>query len=239
MDPRTIVPIKKAPTLVEQVCQQLASMLRNGSVAASEGKLMAERGLAAQLGVSRNVLREATKRLELQGLVEIRQGHGTRVVNKLHKPLTAALNLLVPNELDRMQQLFEIRLILEPQSARLAALRSTPTQLLQIEAAQIALKSPETIEDAVEADMNFHRSIAEASGNQILLLVLESLAELRAESHSKGYRKNMNSRTWEMHQVVLAAIQKQNGDAAAAAMAAHILEAKAILAQQTTTQTTA
>jgi GntR family transcriptional repressor for pyruvate dehydrogenase complex len=57
----------RPPTLVEKVCQQLAAMLRIDP--AQEVKLPAERELAVKLGVSRNVLREATKRLELQGLL--------------------------------------------------------------------------------------------------------------------------------------------------------------------------
>lgn len=222
----SILPIQKAPTLVEQVSQQLALMLRSENGAAN-GKLMAERALASQLGVSRNVLREATKRLELQGLVEIRQGHGTRIINKLHKPLTAALNLLVPEEVARMQQLFELRLILEPQGARLAARRASEAQLLRMSSAQERLRVAQTLEDAVAADMDFHRVIAEASGNQILLLVIESLADLLAASHYMGFRNRSvtNSRPVEMHQRILAAIKEHDAEAAAMAMGAHIEDA--------------
>jgi len=227
MSTQTFAPIQKAPTLVEQVSLQLAQMFTNGSGFAGD-KILAERNLAAQLGVSRNVLREAIKRLEMQGLLEIRQGKGTRIVHKLHKPITAALSLLVPDETERIQQLFEVRLILEPETARSAALNATEHDLLKITAAHKTLQDATTIEDATTADMHFHKAIAEASGNRILLLVIESLSELLAESQRIGFQTIEKSQPIPRHQEILDAITSHDGDAAAKAMATHILEARSI-----------
>lgn len=220
-------PIRKAPTLVEQVSQQLALKLTDGTGIVG-GKLMAERGLAAQLGVSRNVLREAIKRLEMQGLLEIRQGHGTKVVRNLHKPLTSALKLLVTDETERFEQLFDARLLIEPETARLAAAKATREQFLQIQSCQERLKVAQTVEESVQADMDFHRAIAEASGNRVLLLVIESLAEILSASQSIGFRLVDHSQPIRRHQAVLDAIEKGDGERAAAEMAAHIEEARSI-----------
>jgi len=221
---QSIETISRAPTLVEQVCQKLAVMLRSerGRGAAT---LPAERELAAKLGVGRNVVREATKRLELQGMLEIRQGQGTRVVNCLHRPLTASLSLLMPKEKDRMRQLFEVRLMIEPQNARLAAVRVTKTQLKRIEEAQARLLAAASLEDAVAADMDFHREIARASDNQIAHLLLESLEELLALSHRSGFLRQGDETTAAEHDKVLKALRSGDGKAAFSAMQIHLLKA--------------
>ena len=223
-----LAPITKAPSLVEQVCSQLASRLHSTTSSPAQ-KLPAERILAAQLGVSRSVLREAIKRLELQGLLEIRQGRGTKVVNKLQKPLSAALTLLVPGEADRLLQLFEVRLLLEPESARLAAQRSTPAQLEKMRDSLRALREAPSVAEAIHADLDFHRAIAEASGNKILLLIIESLADLLAASHGKGFQSMSISRSADMHQDILHAIESRNALEAEAAMKGHLEEARSAL----------
>lgn len=220
--------ILRPPTLVEQVCRRLALMLRvdHGRGA---GKFPAERDLATKLGVSRNVIREATKRLELQGMLEIRQGQGTRVVDKLHRPLTASLTLLMPREKDRLRQLFEVRLMIEPQNARLAAKRATKPQLKKIEAAHTRLVGAQDVDASVAADMDFHREIALASGNQIARLMLESLAELLEASHRTGFRAVASASTLEEHAAILEAIQTGNAPAAERAMEVHLIHARSIL----------
>ena len=90
-------------TLVEEVSDQLAGAIRSGGLV-MDGLLPSERHLAEQFGVSRPVVREATKRLELQGLLEVRQGVGIRVVDRLHAPVSAAARLLLPDEAERLRQ---------------------------------------------------------------------------------------------------------------------------------------
>ncbi len=220
--------ILRSSTLVEQVCQKLATILRadRGQI---DARLPAERDLAAKLGVSRNVIREATKRLELQGMLEIRQGQGTRVVDKLHKPLTASLSLMLPQEKDRMRQLFEVRLMIEPQNARLAAKRATRVQMKKIEAAHARLILAKEVDAFVAADLDFHREIALASGNQIARLMLESLAELLAASHRTGFRTVSGSGTLEEHAAILAAIRSRDLTAAESAMKIHLIHARSNL----------
>ena len=208
--------ILRSPTLVEKVCQQLAAMLRVDP--GHEAKLPAERELAVKLGVSRNVLREATKRLELQG-------QGTRVVDRLHKPISASLELLVPKEKERMRQLFQVRYMIEPHNAQRAAQHATRSQMKRIEAAHDCLLAASNAEALVVADMEFHRAIADASGNQIARLLLESLAELREASHAKGYRGRTSDRTEDEHLVILTAIRDRQSEAARRAMEKHLLRA--------------
>ena len=215
--------ILRPPTLVEKVFEQLAAMLRVAP--GQEAKLPAERELAVKLGVSRNVLREATKRLELQGLLEIRQGQGTRAVNRLHKPISTSLELLVPKEKERMRQLFQVRYMIEPHNAQRAARCATRAELDRIEAAQQSLIAASDPRALVVADMEFHRAIADASGNEIARLLLESLAELRETSHAKGYGGRTSVRTVDEHAEILTAILGRQSEVARSAMEKHLLRA--------------
>jgi GntR family transcriptional repressor for pyruvate dehydrogenase complex len=213
--------IVRPPKLADKVFQQLAVMLRGEP--GREVTLPAERELALKLGVSRNVLREATKRLELQGLLEIRQGQGARAVDRLHKPISASLELLVPIEKERMRQLFQVRWMIEPHNAHWAAGRANHSEMKRIEAAHHSLLSATTAPALVAADMEFHRAIADASGNQIARLLLESLAELREMSHAKGYRGRPSERTKDEHLEIVTAILTQQSDAARMAMEKHLI----------------
>ncbi|NBV35488.1 MAG: FadR family transcriptional regulator [Proteobacteria bacterium] len=123
-----ITALQRPTSLVEGVCQQLAELIRDGS-SNKERWLPAERSLAEQLGVSRTVVREATKRLEQQGMLDIQHGTGIKVVDKLHRPLNDSLSLLIPDVAERLRQLNETRLSIEPDAAAFAAQRATMEQI--------------------------------------------------------------------------------------------------------------
>jgi GntR family transcriptional repressor for pyruvate dehydrogenase complex len=216
--------IDRPPSLVEKVCQRLADLAR--ACTPEESFLPTERVLAAQFGVSRSVVREATKRLEQQGLLEIRQGLGIRPVNRLHKPLSDSLHLLVPDDMERLRQLLELRLIVEPENARFAAERATAAQLDALRAAHQHLVQASTPADSVAADMAFHRLLAAASGNQISALLLHSLSDLLEASLNHGYQRVTPALAIRQHAIILAAIERHDGAAAARATTRHLLSAR-------------
>lgn len=225
----TLSALDRPPSLVEKVCERLADLIRAQSPGDDNAFLPTERDLSAQLGVSRSVVREATKRLEQQGLLEIRQGLGIRSVNRLHKPLSDALHLLVPNEMERLRQLVELRLIVEPENARLAADRATPEQLAALASAHDHLITAETPSDSVAADMEFHRLLAVASGNQISGLLLHSLSDLLEASLNHGYRRVTPKLAIQQHAAILAALERRDPPAAARATTRHLVSARADL----------
>ena len=221
----TFTALNRPTSLVESVCAQLAALIRSEK-SADERWLPAERLLAEQLGVSRTVVREATKRLEQQGMLEIQHGAGIKIVDKLHKPLNGALNTLVPDEKDRITQLIEVRLALEPENARYAAQRGTATQLKTLKACHERFETAESFAEQVQADMDFHCLLAEASGNRIASLLIQSLSELLQASLTHGYNRVTKDQAVKDHAAVLAAVLKHDGDAAATAMKAHLLNAR-------------
>jgi DNA-binding FadR family transcriptional regulator len=221
----TLPTIDRPPSLVEKVCQSLAALVRSDSNGQTT-RLPTERELASQLGVSRSVVREATKRLEQQGLLEIRHGLGIHSVNRLHKPLSDSLHLLVPDEMDRLRQLLELRLIVEPENARLAAERATEDQIAALRASHNHLILAQSPMDSVASDMDFHRLLAVASGNQIAALLLHSLSDLLQASLNHGYRRVTPQTAIAQHQTIIEAIENRNPSAAARATRHHLLTAR-------------
>ena len=220
----TLAAIARPPSLVEKVRDQLAELLRR-DLPEQETWLPAERELALQLRVSRSVVREATKRLESQGLVEIQHGIGIRGVDRLHRPLNDSLSLLIPDEVARMKSLIEARLSIEPDAAAFAAERATKAQLEALRRVHLQLETAPDNAAAVEADSAFHHSIAEASGNLIYRLILDSLAELGRASRLRSISRVGKLPAIEQHASILAAIQTRNAGSARTLMRNHVLAA--------------
>lgn len=220
----TLSPLKPTSTLVEQVCSRLARQLREAGDT-EDGRLPPERIMAERLGVSRTVLREATKRLELQGLLEIRHGSGIRAVNRLHKPLSGSLSLLLPEVPERLRQLIEARAAIEPEIARLAALRAKAADVRRLREVHERMAQTEAEDEAVEADIEFHRTLAGIAANEILKLTLESLADLGRESRRVTIGNVGRQRAIDHHVAILAAVAAHDADAAVSAMKHHMDEA--------------
>ena len=220
----TLVAIDRPPSLVEKVRDQLAELLRHDPHQ-KETWLPAERELALQLRVSRSVVREATKRLQSQGLVEIQHGIGIRGVDRLHRPLNDSLSLLIPDEADRLRSLIEARRSIEPDAAAFAAERATKAQMEGLRRVQLQLEIAPDNAAAVEADSAFHHSIAEASGNLIYRLILDSLAELGKASRLRSISRVGKQPAVEQHAFILEAIQTRNSESARTLMRNHVLAA--------------
>ena len=219
-------------TLVDKVCRKLAAVIRQ-EMTAGDLMLPPERDLAAQFGVSRPVVREATKRLELQGLLEVRQGVGTRVVDRLHAPLSGSISLLVDDARERLRQSLEVRLALEPQVASHAAERATKAQRRRLQAVHDRLASASELSAAIEADLEFHRALAEAAHNDIFALVLNSMADLGRASRQETISHAGVQTACKHHAKILAAVIKGDARAAETAMRQHIRAAIADLAAAT------
>lgn len=213
--------IATEPSLVERICRMLSAE-KGRRLADQEGWLPPERQLAEQLEVSRTVVREATKRLELQGVVEVQHGVGIRFVDKLHVPVSGAVELLLPDTAERLQQLAEARLIVEPQVAKLAAERAKAEHRKALRAAQDRLIAAVETSEAIDADLEFHRTLAKAASNRILELVLDSLGELGRSSRQATLASTGIARAIEHHQLILKAIEKKRPQEAHDAMLMHM-----------------
>ena len=218
----TLNPINRSLSLVEEVGQQLSQFIRN-NLDSEDMNLPSERALAEMLGVSRPVVREAVKRLEQQGLVETRHGIGTTVVDKLHMPLIGSLKLLIPDNNERLRQLNEVRLAIEPMAARLAAQRASRRQVESLWLIHGDLQATSNLTKAIDVDLVFHRALAEASGNLIYRLILDSLAEIGLASRQLTIGRVGKQKAIDHHSRILAAVAEGDADEAEVAMRDHIL----------------
>ncbi|ADD28208.1 FadR/GntR family transcriptional regulator [Meiothermus ruber] len=210
------------PTRVsEKLAKDLEQLLQDG-VWRPGDQLPGERDLASRFGVSRSSVREALRILELNGWVEIRQGDGTRVASP-SESFGRRLRSRLHQE-DFILELFEVRRILEPAVAALAAERSHPQGVARLEellAQQQAAK--EDLYRFVELDMFFHKTLADMSRNAVLseivsLLEVE-LRQIRLVSTAKRYRPQV---TLSEHLRILEAIRASDPEAARQAMLAHL-----------------
>ena len=220
-------------SLVGQVCDRLAEWIRNHP-GESESSIPPERRLSEVFGVSRSVVREAIKRLELQGLLEVRHGSGIRIVDKLHLPLIGSLSLLIPDAGERFRQLQETRLAIEPEAARLAASNATRGQVDTLGEIQERLKSAQDDVAAIEADLEFHRAVAAASGNLMFRLILDSLAEIGMQSRRRTIVKMGMESAIRDHAEIIGAIGGRDAKTAAKVMRRHVLATSRDLGMETT-----
>jgi GntR family galactonate operon transcriptional repressor len=132
-----------------------------------------EHDLEARLGVGRGVIREAIKTLSGKGLVSVRPRHGTRVLPRSDWSLLDrdVLNWLVGHDKpdrDLLLAIQEVRSIIEPAAAALAATRATKTDLLRINAALEAMEASDSQASATASDKAFHLAILDATHNPVL-----------------------------------------------------------------------
>src|SRR6202041_2260726 len=143
--------------LYEQIVQQIEDSILKGALKPGD-QLPAERDLAQRFGVSRTAVREAVKTLREKGLVEAYSGRGTFVTDGTSQAIRQSLDLMIRiNQQDGSANLVELRLVLEPEIAGLAASR-IDEQLLSTMRETVAvmdrsLRDPDAF---VEADLDFH-----------------------------------------------------------------------------------
>jgi DNA-binding FadR family transcriptional regulator len=213
-----------------QVAHELGLRIVSGALS-PQSILPNEENFSAELKVSRTAYREAIKVLAAKNLVESRPKTGTRVRaskewNMLDPDVLAWCFLAGPS-MSHARSLFEMRSIVEPAAAALAAERADAEQLTKIETALEMMKTSEPdTDDSIEADLHFHQGIIEACGNDLLAslgyLIESALAQsFKLSSHRPGARRN----SIPLHAAVFTAIKERNSDQAKTAMSALLDEA--------------
>jgi GntR family transcriptional regulator, galactonate operon transcriptional repressor len=163
---------RSKPGRINAVLTTLGREIAQGIIPAG-AVLPPEHDLEIRLGVGRGVVREAIKTLSGKGLVSVRPRHGTRVLPKRDWSLLDrdVLNWLVGQDKPDRELLLavqEVRSIIEPAAASLAATRVTKEDLLRINAALEAMEASENQATATAADKAFHLAILDATHNPVL-----------------------------------------------------------------------
>ncbi len=214
--------------LYEKIVEQIEKRVVDGDLRAGD-KLPSERELAIQFGVSRTSVREAMKALSLSGLIELMPGRGTFITDQTSRALRHSLNLMFQlGKMDTDKYLIELREILEPEIAAIAASRATPDDLAAMrDALQTMDQSMDDVSAYAEADLDFHLAIAESAHNPIILSLLDSLiGELREQRFRSANVEGALHRGQPNHKAVFAAIEKGDAEAARLTMLKHMKQAR-------------
>ncbi len=214
--------------LYERIVEQIEQRILQGDLHVGD-QLPPERELCEQLGVSRTAVREAVKALRQKGLVEIYPGRGTFIANGTSQAMRRSLNLVV--KLGRSgdsDQLVQVREILEPEIAALAAAHATPEQIVTMNEAVAAMDA--ALDDAdrfVEADLAFHLALAEATQNDIIPTLMDSIIDLLREQRKLIFTTPGGPQRGQVHHKrILKAIKQRDVEAARKAMRAHLVQVR-------------
>lgn len=176
-----------APTrhVADVVAERIEQLIVDGVLKAGQ-PLPSERRLVEKLGVSRTALREGLKHLRARGIIETSHGRGSFVSSLTGQPETSPLMYLLGSQPRTLYDLFEVRVLLEAESARLAALRGTKADYVLItrryEEMVAAHGTDTSAAEHARLDHAFHLAICEASHNPVLVHMLRSLTDLLLSS---------------------------------------------------------
>jgi len=218
-----------------QVVAHVRGLIERGQLKRGD-RLPAERDLALHVGVSRPTVRAGLRALAAMGVVRARHGSGTYIPEGpptlASEPLTflAALHGITPEEM------YETRRVLEVSAAGLAAERATADQLATMAEEVASLFA--SLADArifLVHDINFHRSVASASGNPMIASLVDMVSRLfyeqRRETAQRATDRNLRDAA-DMHRKIYQAIRARDVDQARQAMNQHLLRSSAYQAQE-------
>jgi len=210
----------------DRIVAQIKGLMLEGMLKPGE-KLPPERELAELLNVSRTSVREAVKTLSAMGLLEIRKGHGVFVgeVN-LGSMISRVGDALIIKK-DELDQLFEIRKVLETHAAQWAAERSSQEEAAYISSlvleARIACENTADADEIAGYDKKFHNAVIEASHNTVLVMVSSSLLGALARMRAKTVKvPGRLAQSILDHGEIARAILAKDGKRASQAMYDHI-----------------
>jgi GntR family transcriptional repressor for pyruvate dehydrogenase complex len=221
-DPNVIPVIHVLHDPSSEIAAHLERLITTGRLG-PRTKLPPERELAEHFAVSRPTLREALLELEHKRLVERRQGRGTIVLD----PPRDAWDLRAMTASSAPEYIAELRYSIEPSIARLAALRATPSDLLQVRNAIVGADEHLREEVSMEVDIEFHMALARASHNPLMAALVASTTEWtreeRLSTHSSPEWRRLSVHG---HNEILAALEARDPDGAERAMADHLLDVR-------------
>jgi GntR family transcriptional regulator, transcriptional repressor for pyruvate dehydrogenase complex len=214
--------------LYEQIVQQIEESIHKGALKAGD-QLPAERELAEQFGVSRTAVREAVKALREKGLVEAYPGRGTFITSETSNTIRITLDrMLKTGQLEGTLQLVEVREILEPEIAALAAVRADDETIRELrDAVRVMDESGDDPDAYIEADLDFHLALAEAAANPIILSLIDSIVAVLREQRMRIFKVDGGpTRGQYHHKKILDAVEHRNVSAAREAMRAHLQQVR-------------
>jgi GntR family transcriptional repressor for pyruvate dehydrogenase complex len=207
----------------ERIVENLINLIKQRSLNIGD-KLPAERQLCEMIGVSRPILREALKALQVMNIISIRQGAGAYVKSLEPKDVVEHLDIVLHLDSSLYHDLYEARRILEGSLARMAAAKISDEELSKLE--ESIRQAAEGIDDErifFQRDLELHEMILKAAGNRVLPIFMQSINKLSLMMREKtNARPDIRQKVIRDHKLILRALKKRDPEMAAEAIERHI-----------------
>ncbi|MFB0836064.1 FadR/GntR family transcriptional regulator [Arthrobacter halodurans] len=201
---------------------ELELMIARGELPTGE-KIPPERELATMLGVSRATLREALLELEIRGLLSRRPGRGTVVQATTPDRHAARLSEALRAARADFAQVMELRSTVEPAVAALAAGKTTPEDIVRLQALLEAADGENNATRLLELDVEFHVAIADIARNPLVSDLIRMVSDWASSSRRLGFQGPSRTKASAAgHAKILAALRSGDSAKAAAAMREHL-----------------
>jgi GntR family transcriptional repressor for pyruvate dehydrogenase complex len=214
--------------LTAKLLSRFKELLQNGTLAPGT-KLPSERDLARRFNVSRSSLRQAFKMLDMMGVLNQRVGDGTYLNLNASTILAEPMEFLLLLDGISFHELYEARLVVEPEMASRAAERATAAD---VEALRVALNGMESslsdMHRFIELDVAFHQAILRASGNRVFVLMFSAIQRFLLTGIARTSPLVDFAHTLRFHRRIFSTIDRRQPDEARRAMTEHLLDARSV-----------
>jgi len=221
--------LAREPRLSDRVAELLRASILERKLSPGD-RLPTERELGDQFGVSRTVVREAVRTLVAKGLVEVRSGSGVYVASVDEAAVRESMNMFLHGVgVPSYEQIHEVRRVLEVEIAARAAERATESDIEALKGAVAEMAaSVGDIDAASAADLEFHRALAQATYNNLFIVILDSIGDILLEIRQAtlGIRGRARKGV-QFHQAILDRVAAHDVDGAKEAMRVHLEDARA------------
>lgn len=224
--------VQRHPSLPDVVAKSLTEAILTARFVPGE-RLPSERELGEQFGVSRTVIREAVRSLAARGLVSVTSGRCVTVTAVTGETVSRSLQLFIRGQASfDYGKIHEVRCVTEVETAGLAADRAVAEDLQRLEALCNALAQQldaGNLLAAADLDFQFHRALMTVAGNELFLIMFDSISDILLEIRDKSYsQQDVGPGALKAHQTILSSVARGDGASSRNAMLAHLVEAKFI-----------
>ena len=194
----------------EVIMEEIKDIVKKGELKSGE-KLPSERELADKLEVSRTSVREALKALTMLGLIESKHGEGNFIKSNFENSLLEPLSIVFLLIGSKNEDIIELRRIIEPEAAGLAAKNITESELRDLKEIMKELNNSLDAEICAQLDKKFHYKIAQASGNHLISTIMFSISSLIEKYIDSSRIHNINKKVVKLqHEEIYKALESRD-----------------------------
>ena len=214
-------PVKNTK-VYEVIIEEIKDIVKKGELKSGE-KLPSERELADKLEVSRTSVREALKALTMIGLIESKHGEGNFIKSNFENSLLEPLSIVFLLIGSKNEDIIELRRIIEPEAAGIAAKNITKSELRDLKEIMEELNNSLDAEICAQLDKKFHYKIAQASGNHLISTIMFSISSLIEKYIDSSCIHNINKKVVKLqHEEIYKALESRDSKKASEYVKKHL-----------------